>query len=350
MKRRYAKLEIEKAGKVGNEGSAGEVMATEFYLPATEVGVLPNPDLLDRSDEISDVDGRRIAAQNDYAPTGSVVSRSYTRYLGALLAVLFGECTSTEGDGVAVKDPANVPIPKKAWRHVFKKKSGSIPRSARLTLAYYDKWLECRGLTIPSLAFALADDGVKVTGTTMANYIARLAVDPEDEVKGDPFSVLPFRRRNVTLSTPSLAATVLLNSIDFSMEQTLEAVRPMGIPTGFPQATERANNPEGFLRLQGSLQRRDFDVVDWDALISAAVFGISFFFESEQAVQGVEGGEYPYSMWVETDGAQFTGGGPEALKQQARHESNFDWQAGAQASGEDDFTVTIVNDVPKYIE
>lgn len=347
---RYAKLEIEKAGKVGNEGSEGEVMATEFFLPATEVGMLPNPDLLDRSDEISDVDGRRVGAQNDYAPTGSIVSRSYTRYLGALLAILFGECTSVEGDGVAVKDPDEVPVPKKAFLHTFKKKSGAIPRSARLTLAYFDKWLSVRGLTINSLAFALAEDGVKATAQTMANYVARLAVDPADEVKGDPFSVLPFRRRNVTLTTPSLATTVLLNSIDFSMEQTLEPVRPMGIATGFPQATERANNPEGFLRLQGSLQRRDFDVVDWDALISAAVFGLKFHFESEQAVQGVEGGEYPYSMWVETDGAQYTGGGPEPLKQQARHEANYDWQAGAEASGEDDFTVTIVNDVPKYIE
>jgi hypothetical protein len=350
MKQRYAKLEIEKAGKVGTEASVGEVMATPFYLPATEVGLLPNPDLLDRSDEISGVEGRRTGAQNDYGPTGSLVSRSYTRYLGALLAILFGEVESVEGDGVAVKDPDGVPIPKKAFRHLFKKKSGATPRSARLVTAYYDKWLEARGMTINSLAFALADDGVKATAQTMANFLTRLAVDPEDEVKGDPFAVLPFRRRNVTLSTPSLAATVLLNSIDFSMEQTLEPVRPMGIPSGFPQATERANNPEGFLRLQGSLTRRDFDSVDWDALISAAIFGIRFHFESEQPVQGVEGGEYPYSMWVETEGAQFTGGGPETLKQQARHESNYDWQAGAGEAGDQDFTVTVVNDVPKYIE
>jgi hypothetical protein len=53
-------------------------------------------------------------------------------------------------------------------------------------------------------------------------------------------------------------------------------------------------------------------------------------------------------MWIETDGAQFTGGGPETLKQQARHEASYDWQAGASAAGETDFTATIVNDVASY--
>lgn len=347
---RYAKLEIEKAGKVGNEGEEGEVMAEAHYLPANEVGFLPNPAMLDRSDEIRAIEGRTTGAQNDYGPTGSLITRGYTRYLGALLAILFGECTSTEGDGEEVKDPAGVAIPKKAFRHVFSKKTGPTPRSARLTTAYFDKWVLARGLTINSLAFALADDGVKATAQTMANYLTRLAVDPEDTVDQEAFSVLPFRRRNVTVTTPTLETTVLLNSIDFTMEQSLEAVRPMGIATGWPQATERANSPEGFLRLGGSLTRRDFDSVDWDALISAAIFGLSFHFESEQAVPGVEGGEYPTSMWVETDGAQYTGGGPENLKQQARHEASYDWQAGASAAEEDDFTCTIVNDVESYID
>lgn len=345
---RYAELQIEK--KVGNEANEGEVNVSKFFIPATELGFLPNPSLLDRSDEIRGIDGRTTGAQNEYAPTGSIVSRSYTRYLGALLYLLFGEVTTLEGDGAAVKDPANVSIPKKAWRHVFTKKPGSTPLTARVTAAYYDKWVRARGVTVPSLAFAMADDGVKVTGSLMANFLARLSVDPAEEVKGDPFSVLPFRRRNVKVTTPSLAATALLNSVDFSMEQSLEAVRPMGSMTGWPAATERANSPEGFLRLQGSLQRRDFDPVDWDALISAAIFSLLFEFKSEQAIAGVEGGVYPYSMWVETKGAQFTGGGPETLKQQARHEANFDWQAGASAAGETDFSVTIVNDVKSYKE
>lgn len=344
---RYAKLQIEKPGKAGNESDAGEVYAPEFYLPATEVGFVPNPDMLDRSDEISGVEGKRTGAANDYAPTGSIVTRAYTRYLGALLFILFGEVATTEGDGGEVKDPDEVAIPAGVFRHVFSKKSGATPLSGRLTTAYFDKWILARGLTIGSLAFALAEDGVKATATTMANYLNRLTVDPEDTVEGDPFSVLPFRRRNVTVTTPSLEATALLNSIDFTMEQTLEAVRPMGIATGWPQATDRANKPEGFLRLSGSLTRRDFDPVDWDALIAASIFGLSFHFESEQNVGETE---YPYSMWVETDGAQYTGGGPETLKQQARHESNYDWMAGAQEAGKDDFSVTLVNDVASYTE
>jgi len=347
-KERLAVLEVEK--KVGNEKVEGEVGVSKFFLPATEMGFTPNPSLLDRSDELSGIDGRRVGAKNDYAPSGSVVMRGYATYLGVLLYLLFGEIKSEEGDGVAVKDPTGAAIPKKAWKHTFTKKSGATPRSARATLAYFDKWIRARGVTCNSLAFALADDGVKITGALMANYLARLTVDPAFEPKGDALSILPFRRRNCTVTTAALEATTLLNSIDFSLEQSLEAVRPLGVATGWPQATERTNNPEGFLRLGGSLSRRDFDPVDWDALIEAAIFSIQFQFQSEQAITGVEGGTYPYSLWVTTSGAQFTGGGPETLKQQARHESNYDWQAGATEAGKSDFECVLVNGTKSYTE
>lgn len=348
MEQRYGKLEIEKAQ--ASEKVEGEVNASKFFLPATEMGFAPNPSLLDRSDEIRQIDGRVIGAKNDYAPTGSCVIRGYANYLGVLLYLLFGEVESVEGDGAAVKDPAGVGIPKKAWKHTFKKKAGATPRSARATLAYFDKWVRARGVTVPSMAFALGDDGLKVTASLMANYLSRLAVDPADEVKGDALSVLPFRRRNCEVSHPSLAATKLLNSIDFSLEQSLEAVRTMGSMSGWPQATERANSPEGFLRLQGSLARRDFDAADWDALIEAAVFSLVFKFQSEQAIPGVEGGAYPFGLWVETSGAQFTGGSVENLKQQARHEATFDWQAGATEAGKSDVTCVLVNGTKSYTE
>lgn len=347
-KERYAELLIEK--KEGSENTEGEVNVLKTFFPATEVGFLPNPALLDRSDEIRAIDGRVVGAQNDYAPTGSLVTRGYSRYLGVLLYLLFGEVTTTEGDGVAKKDPDEVLYPKKSWKHVFSKKPGAAPLTARMVYAYYDKWIEARGVTASSLALALADDGVKGTAALMANYLRRLTVDPALAPAGDALSILPWRRRNVIVTTPSLAATALLNSIDLSMEQSLEPVRSLGSMSGWPQATQRANSPEGFLRLQGSLQRRDFDAVDWDALIAASIFGLKFKFESEQNIPGTEGGSYPFKMWVETLGAQFTGGGPETLKQQARHEANYDWQAGAQATGEQDFTVTLINDVKSYKE
>lgn len=345
---RYGQIEVEKV--VGSEKVEGEVGATKWFVPATEIGFVPNPSLLDRSDEIRNVDGRVIGAKNDYAPTGSAVIRGYANYLGLLLYLLFGDVTTTEGNGTSVKDPSETAIPKKAWRHVFKKKTGATPKTARVTLAYFDKWIRARGVSVNSLSFALADDGVKATAALMANYLSRLTVDPAAEPKGDALTVLPFRRRNVEVSHPSLSATALLNSIDFSMEQSLEPVRTMGSMSGWPQATERANSPEGFLRLQGSLSRRDFDPADWDALIEAAVFSIIFKFQSEQAIVGVEGGTYPYGLWVSTSGAQFTGGSPETLKQQARHEASYDWQAGTSEGGKDDFTVTLVNDTKSYTE
>jgi hypothetical protein len=346
---RYAKLELETTQ--GNETTPSVVATKDWYVPAEEVGILPAPSLLDRSDEIRQLDGRVVGAQNEYAPTGSINLRAYTRYLGFLFLLLFGEVTTIEGNGTTVKDPLEVAVPKKAFMHTFKKKPGATPATCRATLAYFDKWIEARGMSVGSMAFSLADDGVKAAATTMANYIKRLAVDPADEplTNADAFAVLPFRRRNLKVETPSLAATKVLDSIDFSLEQTLEAVRPLGVASGWPGATERANGPEGFLRLQGSLARRDFDVVDWDALIAASVFGLKFIFESEQLIPGTETGTHPYAMYVSTASAQFTGGGPEALKQQARHESSYDWQAGTSEAAKSDVEVTIVNDVASYV-
>jgi hypothetical protein len=346
---RYAKLELESAQ--GNELVASTVTATKkWFVPAEEIGFAPNPNLLDRSDEIRQFDGRVVQAQNGYAPTGSVNLRAYTRYLGFLLLLLFGEVTTVEGDGTTKKDPLEALIPKKAWMHTFKKKAGSTPLTAKATLAYYDKWIEARSLSVGSMAFSLADDGVKAAVTTMANYLKRITADPADTPEGEAFSVLPFRRRNLKVETPSLAATKLLDSIDFSLEQSLEPVLPLGLATGWPQATERQNNPDGFLKLSGSMSRRDFDPVDWDALISAAVFGLKFIFESEQLIPGTETGTHPYAMYVITNGAQFTGGGPENLKQQARHEANYDWQAGSSESAKSDVEVVVVNDVKSYTE
>jgi hypothetical protein len=319
-------------------------------VPAEEIGFVPNPSPLDRSDEIRGIDGRTIKAQNDFAPTGQANLRAYSRYLGILFYLMFGEVKSEEGNGTTVKDPDGIVIPKKAWKHTFTKRSGASLRTARVTLSYVDKWVQARGVTVPSMAFSLADDGVKAQASLMANFLKRLTVNPEDVVAGDAFSVLPFRRRNLKVTATSLAATVALDSIDFTMEQALEAVKPLGLPSGWPQTTQRANNPDGFLKLGGSLSRRDFDPVDWDALIACSVFGLEFAFQSEQNIPGTEGGSYPYSMWVQTESAQMTGGGPENLKQQARHEAQFDWEAGASEAGKSDFTCVIVNDVKSFTE
>jgi hypothetical protein len=345
---RYAELMLETTQ--GNENTASVTKTKKWFVPAEEMGFAPTPTLLDRSDEIRALDGRVIQAQNEYAPTGSIGLRAYTRYLGFLCLLLFGEVTTEEGNGTTVKDPLEVLVPKKTFKHTFKKKGGSIPATAKAIVAYYDKWIEARGVSLSSLAFSLADDGVKAAGTMNANYLKRLTVDPAEAPEGDAFSVLPFRRRNLKVETPSLVTTKALDSVDFSLEQSLEAVRPLGVATGWPQVQERVNSPEGFLRMQGSFSRRDFDPVDWDALISAAVFGIKFIFESEQNIPGSEGGNHPYAMYVITNGAQYTGGGPENLKQQARHEANYDWQAGSSESAKSDVEVVIVNDVKSYTE
>lgn len=340
----YAKLEFE-TGAQGNEaGAGGGVFATPFYLPATEIGIAPNPQPLSRADEIRGIEGLPVLASNEYEPDGSVSMRAYGRYIGALLFLLFGDVTTTAG-GVGVTDPDGANVPVGANLHVFKKKTGSRPATAQLTRQFNAaRWLRARGVSLSSLALSLDEDGVKAEGNLMANYVSRLTVDPVDVVAQDALSILPFRRRNVVVTVGD-SGTVDLQSIECTMEQSLQYNRDMGSRTGWPTDTERENSPEGFLRLTGSLTRRDFDPADWDVLISTGIFSLSIAAISEQNIGATA---KPYGLWITTASCQFTGGGPEGLKNQPRHESSYDWQAGATGPGVDDFTVTVVNDVTAY--
>lgn len=328
----------------GNESSSA-VLGDPFFLPGIEIGFNPGHNPLDRSDEQRGVDARLPLAENEYEPEGSVVIRNYLNYVGALLAVQFGAVDSTPG-GVGVTDPDGNNIPAGVTRHVFSKIAGVRPKSAQVTLNYGDTYLEARGVTVPSTEFALDDDGVKVNGTLMANYVKRLNSAPTggDPADYDPFDILPLRRRNVSVDWG--IGTANIDSIGFTLEQALEYVRDLGSRTGFPSDTERANSPEGFLRLSGTLTRRNIDDQDWDALVSAEAFAVVISMISEQDIDPTS---YPYSMWVEAPLVQYSGGsGPETLKNQARHQADYDWVASYDEDSEFDVQVTLVNDVDTY--
>lgn len=340
---RYSKLEFETNGQGTEHNLTPTLFATPFYLPSIECGFLPGPQPLDRSDEQRGVDGRMTVAENEYEPDGGANMRAYTKYMGAFLMLLFGDVTTTVGDGV-IMDPDGNTIDAGAYLHVFKKKSGALPKTARLTLAYATKWVRAHGVAAASAAWSLDDDGVKLDMTLMANYLQRLSSDPANAPAYEDFAVLPFRRRNVLVDLADGGSTKL-DSIDMTMEQSLQYVRDLGSRSGWPGATERENSPDGFLRLTGSLTRRDFDVADWDTLITAGTFALTTSFVSEQEIPTTS---YPYSCWIEAPKAQFVSGGPERLKNQARHQADYDWVAGTDEAGVSDFTVSLVNDVAAY--
>lgn len=339
---RHLKWEIE--DEQGNENTDASVFATPFYMPVLEAGLNPGVQPLDRSDENRGVDGQQQLAENEYEPEGALNLRNYMHEAAALLAVQFGEVTTTAGDGV-ITDPDGATIPVGAHRHVFSKLSGIRPASAKITSHYGSSYFEARGVTVPETAFSLDDDGVKLNATLMANYLERLTSAPSG---GDPsdyeaFTVLPMRRRNVVVNWG--VGSQNIDTIDFSLAQSLEYVRDLGSATGWPSDTERANSSEGFLRLGGSLTRRQIDNADWDALIAATAFAVTISMVSEQDIGATS---YPYSMWVEAPAVQFASGNKEALKNQARHQAEFDWVAGYDETAETDFTVTIVNGTSAY--
>jgi hypothetical protein len=257
--------------------------------------------------------------------------------------ILIGDVVTTAGNGV-ITDPDGDTVPAGAHRHVFAKKSGATPKSGRITASYGDSWIQGRGVTIPEMAFSLDADGLKANATLMANYISRLTANPADTPAYEDFSILPFRRRNVIVDVDN-GGTKNLETIEWSLAQSLEYVRDLGSMTGFPTDTERENSFEGFLALTGALTRRDFDDADWDSLIAATDFALTIKAESEQNIGATN---YPYRMWVEAPGAQFIGGENEALKNQARHQHELQWEAGYDEAAGYDFRVTLVNATAAY--
>ena len=338
---RHVRFDIE--DEQGTETDNTTHVGDPFFLPAIEAGINPGPNPLDRSDEQRGVDGRQKLAPNEYEPDGSLVMRNYLNELGALLLVQFGDVVSTPGDGI-ITDPAGDPIPAGATRHVFSKLTGVRPRSGRITDHYGSSYFEGRGVTIPEIAFGLDEDGVKATASLMVNYIRRLTSEPSGGEPSDytDFDILPMRRRNVVVDWG--VGTENIDSIDFSFAQALEYVRDMGSATGWPTDTERANSVEGFLALTGSLNRRQIDNADWDALIDADSFAVVISMVSEQAIAS----GYPYKMFVEAPAVQFPSGTPEGLKNQARHSAEFDWTAAYDEDEGYDFQVTLVNEVDDY--
>jgi hypothetical protein len=269
--------------------------------------------------------------------------RTYVNYIGAILMLLFDTCTTTAGNGV-ITDPDAATIPTGAYRHVFTKGSSvsGTPKSARVTSSYGTEFFTSRGVTCSELAFALGAEGIIATATLLANYMERIA-DPSITPAYDAFSILPFRRRNTTLSWGVGAA--ITEDVSFSMAQALEAFRSLQIASGWPTSTERANSPEGFLRLTGDITRRAVDDSDWDALIAATGFAVTVKMASEQNIGATA---YPYSMWVQAPLCQYADGSIEALKNQPRHQQTLSWRAAYSESDTYDFKVTLVNGVAAY--
>lgn len=340
---RHAKLEIETVAQ-GTESNNQAVFGTPFFLPAIEVGMNPSPDPLNRDDEQRGIDGAMQLAPNEYGPEGSINLRNYLNTLGAIMYVAMGDCESTAGDGV-ITDPDGNTIPIGCTRHVFAKKAGVVPRSAKLTTHYGSTYFAARGVTVPQIGLSIEDDGVKAATTLMMNFIERLAGAPAGGAPADydSFAILPMRRRNVTLDWGIGTAT--MENVELTLEQSLEYVRDLGSATGWPSATERANSPEGFMRLTGSLTRRNLDNADWDALVESEAFSVACSMISEQDIGATA---YPYSMWIEAPAAQYSSGDLETLKNQARHQYKLDWRAGYDEATDEEFTITIVNDEAAY--
>ena len=102
----------------GNETNTPTLSTKVLYIPGLSFNSTPNVEHLTRDDEIRNLDEPIAVIPEAYSGQWSLETRMYPDSLGFLLNAMFGNPTTTAGNGV-ITDPAGTVIPVGAQRHVW---------------------------------------------------------------------------------------------------------------------------------------------------------------------------------------------------------------------------------------
>lgn len=338
-----AYAQVRREATPGNEATTPTYATKVLYPPALSVTASLNPSPLMRDDEIRNIDEPLAAVPEMYAPTWAAESRLYPDTVGMLLANMLGPPVTTAGNGV-ITDPDSVAIPVGAYRHVWTAPfgpSGVNPQTADWRLAYRDQgiYFQLRGAATDTMAISAPESGgARVTASGPALYMARIA-DPALTPVYETLTVLPFMRRNLTLTW--LAGSATTEDFSLSIANPVDTVRSLGVASAFPDIIEKSEGPITFT---GSIPKRQIDPDDYDALLNATGFAATARFVSSVNIVS----SYPYKLYFAFTNVQYTGGGPAALANQRRLGASFDWKASTTgAAGH--ATISLVNATPNYL-
>jgi len=313
------------------------VSTTSTFFPLTSFEPSPEPDWMDRSDELRSIEGSVANVSDTFNPTARLSERAYFNNLTHLLSLAGFVGTYTAGNGV-ITDPDGTVIATGANRWVFNKRTGSAAQTAQLIACYGTSgpWLKGQGYAVNELGLnAVGELDVTMEGLVLA----RLAADPTLTPAYDVSAILPARRADLILSW--LASSGLTNEFELSIANPLfpYSSYSLAVPSVYRDKMEQGDDR---VRLTGTISKRSITPADWDAMIQAATFAAIAKWKSQKVI-GVTATKY--GLWVEMPACQYTSASPEALGNKRRFGAAYDFWAAYDETLGYDVKITLVNAV-----
>lgn len=306
------------------------------YLPIQTLGLQPNPQLIDRSDEVRGIEGAPEQLIDTYEIAGALGMRAYFNLLTYLLQISGFTGVHTAGDGVIV-DPDAVAIPAGAHRWVFTKRGGITAKTAQLLMAYVDEAVFVRGQGVGISNWTLNANG-DYSADLMGLVFANIA-DPNLTPVFDSAAIPHGRRGDLTLTW--LAGSGVTEDFSLACSNPLLRRRTLSIAPSsyYPDKMEHGDDK---VVMSGSIPKTVLADADIDALLAAGTFAAEARWQTPVDI-GASG--YPYSMWIEMPKCQYVGGTLDDLANRRRFGGSFDWQAAWDSVAGYDVKITLVNGV-----
>lgn len=329
----------------GYEGAAPELSVKMIDSPATSLDNALEPAPLERDDELRGADEPLRIFEDEFNPTWGFSSRAYPDLLGFRFAQILGLPVSTAGDGAAVKDPEGAAIPVGATRHVWTAPfgpAGPNPLTTDLILGYADEdaFIHITGAGAEELTLSSDEaGGVKVGAKGPALFWDHIE-DPEIVPAPESLAIRPFMRRGLKVVTWQGDPRELEN-FGVTISNPIAADRSMGVGSGYPDLLEKGDGP---ITVTLEAPKRHINAADLEALLRADRFAVKARWISQSKI-GVTA--YQYGLWLEGDGAQYTGGGPASLENKRRIGSTYQAKLTSDGVGASS-KFTLVNATPSY--
>ncbi len=341
MSKGYVREQFE--ASPGYEGASPRLSTKRLDTPATCVDPTLDPRLLDRDDELRGADEPLQAFEDEHDPRWAMEGRAYPDVLGFRLTHTLGRPTTTAGDG-NILDPDGGRVPVGAFMHVWEAPFGPVgdaPLTTDMIVAYVDEgtFIHMSGCATEELELTSEAGGVKFRANGPA-LVALPVDDPAITPIPETLAVRPFMRRGLRVTT--WQGNVLdLEQFNVTVSNPVEVDRSLGVASGFPSIIEKADGP---ITVTVEAPKRKLRRADLEALQRATRFAVKAAWVSQTEIAA---SRYPYSFWLEGDGAQYTGGGPQSLENRRRIGATFQAKLTSDGSGAS-ARFTLVNATASY--
>lgn len=222
-------------------------------------------------------------------------------------------------------------------RWVFTKRTGTVAKSAQITVAFADEGQFLRGQGMGISTFGLNAAGMFTS--SLVGLVFGSIADPNLTPSYDSLSIPHFRRGDLRLSWLGGGAS----ATDFSMTFPNPLIRysSLGLdtPSYFPDLLEHGDEK---IVPTGSIPKRVLDTDDLAAVLAGTTFAAKARWRSPKTIAATG---YPYSMWIKMPACQYTGVDLPSLRNVRRFPATFPFKAAIDETLGYDARITIVNSV-----